>query len=242
MVTAIILVASMCFSTILLIFSYVGYWTLTIRKALAVQLYRNQALGIFGIVLVAVFYYFFDTLLGFLIPTFGNGIEGIVTIFSLSSGLFYWIDSSMLAARRSDPISRDSFHWSYLRKALWILNTAVFAYLLILDLAQPFYTFGTPLSLVPFWVTIVSGTLLLPLVARRTKDITFRRNLKWTGLFFLTLVLSYPPSPFMPDLIPLLIITAVALVSGYCLYRSVRSFVKVYENEKFRMVNDQSRV
>jgi hypothetical protein len=117
---------------------------------------------------------------------------------------------------------------------LWALNIADSAYLIILDVVAPFYTYGTPLPIIPFLVAVVSGALLLPIAGRRTKDIAFRRHLKWFGAFFLILLISYPFSVSDGLIIPLLIWTVIVLVGGYCLYRSTRSLVIVYENERFQ--------
>ena len=115
-------------------------------------------------------------------------------------------------------------------------------YLIASDVISPFYTYGTPLTLIPFWIAAVSGAVILITQGGRTKDIALRGYFKWIGLFFLTLFISYFPSVFVSDISGLLLLTALNILGGYFLYRSVRSLVAVTENEKFRALPSQSAI
>lgn len=222
----------------MLVYSYAGYWSLAIRSGLAVPVYRNQALGSFVIVIVASFTSLY-VFAGFFVSNFGNGIEGVVSVTVISLGLFYWVDASMLAARRSDPLMRDLLHWRSARKVLWAFNIVVLSYLLLLDVISPFYTYGGPLVITPFLIAVICGALLLTIVARRTAAPALRQNLRWFGLFFLSTLITYPFSagggPFAG--VPAeLILVGLGIFGGYCLLRSVRSLVEVSEDENLRAV------
>ncbi len=92
---------------------YAAYWAFVIRRALAVRLYRNQALGI-GILAIAVAL----TQVNATISNYSANYPGFLTIifpYFTTLTLFYWIDTSVQAGRRSDPLLRDTLHWKGLR-------------------------------------------------------------------------------------------------------------------------------
>ena len=223
-----------------LAYGYAAYWALMIRSALVVPLYRNRALGNFVVMIAMALLSFYEIFPSYLFdPSFGNGIEGVIILTLVSVGLFYWVDTSALTARRSDPLFRNTLHWQQVRIVLWFVILADSAYLIALDFVSPFYTYGTPLTLVPFWTVVVSGAIILIRQARRTKDVALRGSLKWSGLFFLALFASYFPSVFVTDVFALLLATALNLLGAYFLYRSVRALIEVSEKEKFRIANSQ---
>src|ERR1700733_5624912 len=99
----------------LLVLSYGAYWAFEIRRALAIRLYRSQALGI-GLLAVSVglaqLYYTGSIFYGW--PpelTFAS-------ILFFAFALFYWTNTSIRAARLSDPLLRDTFRWTRLRPLL----------------------------------------------------------------------------------------------------------------------------
>jgi len=154
-----------------IIFLYPCFWAIRIRSALAVQLYRNQALGI-------------SLISAFLI--FGT-IDNTGTIYSLAILLvFYWIDVSMAAARRSDPLLRDPIHWRSLRLVLWpIVGVGLFAS----DVSY-FYVVGgvigelTGLIEVIAYIAIpICGVALFAVASRRTRDSNLKHQIEWLGLF-----------------------------------------------------------
>src|SRR5579862_5646250 len=83
------------------IFAHSAFWALNIRRALAVPLYRNQALGLEFVILEAGF-------LSTFILFFGDNQLFIPIVWVVDFGVFYWINASMLAARRTDPLLRDT--------------------------------------------------------------------------------------------------------------------------------------
>jgi hypothetical protein len=234
-----------------LMFSYAAYWGFSIRRALYVRLYRNQALGtglvavsgvILGLGSAALFY-----------NVQGNSNPGpSATSFAILGvlTLFYWIDTSLLAARRSDPLLRDTFHWRSLRVVFWVgiilpfgLLVSVIVYLLgPLALfvpcspsvcAAPPPPWVQPVLFAPFLLTGVAGLFLL-VAARRSRDTNLKRNLRWFGLFAVSLLTSFiaeaaatsPLGPLMNVEYAGATIAAVGLLAGgYFLYRSARALV-----------------
>ncbi len=210
--------------------AYACYWGLSIRRALAIRLYRNQAMGI-----------------GLISATFG-----LVTTFTYASNgttfelaplfvavMFYWIDASVLASRRTDPLLRDTIHWKRIRIGLWaVLDVLIAGYFaaLIYSLAtgtlSPFLYIDPLIILIPF----VSAIVTLPIVSRRSKDTSLRRHLKWFALFgacalvgiLVTFLLGYISGTTIatpPSLYTNTPIMAGATIGGYCLYRSAKSLV-----------------
>ncbi|HZW54889.1 MAG TPA: hypothetical protein VFF30_01220 [Nitrososphaerales archaeon] len=103
------------------IYVYAAYWAFSARQALAVRLYRNQSLGI-GLIVLA-----FWASLGSGFTPGSAPLQLRVALIQVSFilaviVLFYWIDASLLASRRSDPLLRDTFRWSNLRIPFWIAN------------------------------------------------------------------------------------------------------------------------
>src|SRR5438132_8165890 len=98
------------------LFSYSAYWALTIRKVLMSYLYRRQALWVGGVatyfvaqsafVASAIFY----NATGFYVNLLAAAFIAVGT-----AATFVWIDSTVLVARRSDPLQSDTLHWSKLR-------------------------------------------------------------------------------------------------------------------------------
>ena len=224
--------------------SYSVYWAFSIRSALARSLYRHQALGIglvgiFGefSILVAALLFVYDL---------GSILKGVVTPLFLASGLtvvgfelalFYWIDSSILAARRSDPLLRDTFGWRRLRFLTWIL-------LIVLGIASvalpqsvfqgDFSSTGVLLGYLPVFVVVLSGAVVLPIAARRSGDATLRKHLAWFALFVAGIFLSNTPNAVQglssgqgdllaPSALSLGLQYLIGLGASYFIYRSVRS-------------------
>jgi hypothetical protein len=216
---------------------FVGaYWAYIIRHSLAVGIYRNQALGI--------------TVLGILL---GIGILASSTIrgsdpTSLFLGdlfaalpygfTFYWVDASMLAVRRADPLLRDTFKWTRTRFIFWpLLLTGLFLLLLSPFIPASLLTpleIDVALALIYFSVgaPFVFGVVLLPVLARRSGDASLPRHLRWFAFFALMLVL------FRVGLVAQLLVygsnasNSVYLTLGnilllsvaeFCLYRSARA-------------------
>jgi hypothetical protein len=179
------------------VYLYALYWAFSLRHALAVRLYRNQALGI-GLITLAIWFTLATTSLNptplQLYTVFYQG--SFVLLFIV---LFYWIDASLLAFRRIDPLLRDTFHWSKLRFPLWTVNITLWGilfsitgYAVISDdiglMNQVNTSFNNPLLnfLLPFivFIPIICAIIFLPTIAIRAKwDKPLRRHFAWFALF-----------------------------------------------------------
>jgi hypothetical protein len=213
------------------VYLYALYWALNVRHALAVRLYRNQALGI-GLITLAIWFTLGTTSLN---PTplqlytlFYQG--SFVLLFIV---LFYWIDASLLAFRRSDPLLRDTFHWSKLRLPLWTVNIAlwgilfsIIGYAVIRDdvslMNQVNTSFNNTLlnTLLPLivFIPIICAIIFLPTMAIRAKwDRTLRRHFAWFALF----------AVLLPGILTNFVgIEAVAILGiAIALYKSAKSLV-----------------
>ena len=162
--------------------------------------------------------------------------------------LYYWIDASVLAARRSDPLLRDSLYWSKIRVPLWIaiidatiIPTLIMVYIGITSDTGGLNqlnagTFGGPvvsflLDNVVFNVTVVvpiCGIIYLPVIAIRLKwDKGLRRHFLWFApVPVVVLFIFYGPLSGVPDSFVTLMISGLMLViAGYSLYRSTKALV-----------------
>jgi hypothetical protein len=195
------------------IFLFPAYWAFDIRRALAVRLYRNQALGI---ALVSV---------GFFV--FGIVVSTLVTYDLALLIIFYWLDSSVLAARRSDPLLRDTLHWTRLRIVVWALvliglGVSTAFVLINGDITYiPSDVVGMNLATLPDFAVPLVALVLLPLVARRSKDHALRRHISWFGVFA---VLQFAAILGATVLGGASYFVGFAF-GGYCLFRSARALV-----------------
>jgi hypothetical protein len=153
---------------------YTAYWALRIRHVLYSRVYREQALAV-SVACLAT---------GFLVVANDGGQQssspgfwGPVISVLVFYGLFFYVDATAKAARYSDPLLRDSLHWSKVRKVLWGFNLIFVALFILTGLFFPFIIL---VVLLPF----VTGSIVIPVVARRTRDLTLRRHLAWLAIFF----------------------------------------------------------
>ncbi len=224
------------------VFAFASYEALAIRKALAVRLYKSQALGIGLVALALILLTSFQlSVVPFLPPNtgpFGTPINYPFIYFAWLV-LFYWIDASIRAARRSDPLLRDTLRWSRVRIAVWtvmvasiILTSSIVLYQVTVTglsiFAQLHLPFGGPqgaLNLLSFFPPVIFGAIYVPLSAYRSKDPTLRRHLAWFGLFllsFVALLISFS-LPFKE--VASLAASEIIVLAGYFLYQSARSLV-----------------
>jgi len=221
----------------LLSFSYAAYWAFGIRRALALRVYRNQALGIglVAVIVVVLFLFFsltvaydFQLFLARTLTPFIAVWQG--SIVALQIVIFYWIDASLLAARRSDPLLRDTFRWSHLRILFWALLFGMIA------VNIPFYFafasgFGFVSQLIglgPVSVILISGAVILPVAALRSKDAFLRRNLAWFAVFVAVLFGSVLFGGFFSDLFQKVSEAFFSSLPGaYFLYRSIRALAPI---------------
>jgi hypothetical protein len=238
-----------------LMFSYSAYWGFSIRRALYVRVYRNQALGI-GLVAVS----FVVASLGlaaleYIIPGHVNPGPAATPYVAIEIlPLFYWIDASMLVARRSDPLLRNTLHWKRLRVVFWAGNilsigipTSIVALILgplAWHLVVPLPIAGLPsvppppppavipLILAPFLLTGLAGFLCLPIAVRRSKDANLQRSLRWFAVFGVSLLVELVgvaaeisgPLVGVEYAAPT-IFMAGNLAGGYFLYKSAKALV-----------------
>jgi hypothetical protein len=179
------------------VYLYSLYWAFSLRHVLAVRLYRNQALGI-GLITLAIWFTLGTTSLN------PNPLQLYTFIYQgsfvlLFIVLFYWIDASLLAFRRLDPLLRDTFHWNKLRLPLWTVNItlwgilfSIISYAVIRNdvslMNQINTSFNNPLLnlILPFivFIPIICAIIFLPTMAIRAKwDKPLRRHFAWFALF-----------------------------------------------------------
>lgn len=232
------------------VIAYSDFWALNIRRALAVRLYRTQALGVFLVGLAVIGYIFtWDLYNGLGIDSnlyttleilFSFAIPPIVT--------FYWIDSSVRIARRSDPLLRDVLHWKIVRVVLWAWIGVAFLSLVVAVGSSALYdamhgllnstsSSGPPalglflFLLSPIFVVAITGPIVLRRAAKWTGDRRFAKHLLWFGLFIffvlISLVAIFLPlgSGFAGSLQFQIEVAIPEIIGGYCLYKSVRWLV-----------------
>jgi hypothetical protein len=211
---------------------YAAYWAFIIRRGLSIGLYRDQALGI-GLVALSYFTFIVYTEIGF--PFATNGYPGtwLLTIFPPVAFLFYWVDTSARAARRADPLLRDSLHWSKVRSFVW---PQVLAFMISYAFAAAYnLVFGMPefeailitlVGLAAVFEMLVVGAAVLLVAAIRSGDKALRRHLGWFGFFILFAavgaIVAAATFPFHHVGLGL-ISYVVSPPAAFVLYRSARS-------------------
>jgi hypothetical protein len=180
--------------------------------------------------------YGLPSLLGF--PS--NGLEFYLASFLNGSvafaAIFYWVDASILAARRSDPLLRDTLKWTRLRPVYWavilvsfVSNIVASFYLLATVGVLPYgFTYSGPVYIV--WMVsnypvivgpALAGVVAMPIIAYRSRDMTLRRHFKWFGLGFVFFIAFFV---LLGALVSVGIAPVVTLTgTAYCMYRSARS-------------------
>jgi hypothetical protein len=225
-------------------YGYVSYASLAIRGTIAGGVYRKQALGL---ALVAIFYatnsvtsfynspQAFDiySQIGFLIDFLSFPIAFLM--------IFYWVDTSVSAARLTDPLLRDTLRWSRVRFLIWTINISAvvisLSYAAYLVLAAGGFPTNPPLSLLaiyltPAYVSVASGAAVLLVAVRRTADRTLRRHLEWFGFY---LVFIFVLGGLIGNGLGIysaewsnLVGGAANAAAAFFLYRSARSLIPLY--------------
>lgn len=214
------------------IWLYAAYWGFNVRRALAVKLYRNQALGIALIAIALI-----PDLIAHALIAFG-GRHNLVA-FSVTESFvalinFYFIDASALAGRRSDPLLRDTLHWRTVRIFVWpaVIATLIgidsfAAYLQITTVpvsAQTVSLVGALFGLVWLPVAIV----VLSITAFRSKDPRLHSHFAWFAVY---VALSYLPTLFGNEAVVISPLANAGLLNvglafeGFSLYMSARALV-----------------
>jgi len=200
---------------------YAAYWAFTIRRALVVRIYRNQALwlGVLCVVLAGT---------GWGLYTNNTIISNTSNVFSVVEilGLFALADSSIRVARRSDPLLRSILQWEKVRIPVWIALGALTILLVTTGLVVIGYFVGLIILL-----GFPTATALL-IGARRSGDPLLQRDLKWLGVFLLCVVATVIV-PFLEsglfsadDIIysyPAIPGIVIDILAAYALYRTARS-------------------
>jgi hypothetical protein len=217
------------------VFAYGAYWAMTIRRVLMNYVYRKQA---FWAGLVAI--YFVAQSIFIALALLYNQASFYVNLIAagfIAAGfvvIFIWIDSTIIVARRSDPLQRNTLRWSGLRYFIAITTTIGLFFNLVFNViyASPsspsFDLLGSP-PLVGFIGTLLLlGAVALLLSAKRSGDLTLRRHLKWFGLgaalLFLSGQVGSPWAKISPGSIFIPMVTySIFAVAAYCFYRSSKS-------------------
>ena len=222
--------------------SFAAYWAIRVWKALAIRVYRKAAFGVALIATLLALTEVVNTVSAYLVygsPFEAIGQGGYGIFFLLLAALFYYVDASVLASRRSDPRVRNTLHWSKLRILLWIgtLPAAVLvvvANVIMLVTTGPNISGPPPASLAiilfsGLFIPPISGAIVLPIASRRTADQSLRKQLKWFALFAasifvfnLFLTNSVPSQP-----LALLLNYLGSALGAYCLYRSVSALAPI---------------
>ncbi|MDG6910411.1 MAG: hypothetical protein JRN08_08590 [Nitrososphaerota archaeon] len=235
-------------AAIILGYGYAASSAFQIRRRLSGDLYRKQGLGI-SLATVLFGAFALSTALEALYKTF-NALE-LISTWAIFWGAFYWIDASIRAARLSDPLLRDTFHWRRLGTFLWAytLGGPIAVTILVIaakatgyniaasqQFTNPVISFlglyGVVFS--PFLVVFFSGVFVLPLVARRSADTQLKRHLSWFVLYAATVLALFVLSPSNATTEFNLDQSAVLAIAAYFLYKSARSLVPIYAVDRRR--------
>jgi hypothetical protein len=218
------------------IYAFTAYWAFSVRSALAVPVYRRQAAGT-GVLALTIWASLYITfvLSGFSDLRLADG--AVVFAFTVPLlAFFYFCDVSMRAARRADPLLRDTLGWSKLRIPLWIIIAISFGIIylwtgyaivddnlaLLNQLNSGNFTSAIMalafnyLTLVPF-----AGIIFVVSAAIRTKwDRVLRYHLTWVAVALALVFYGFEIN------IPGTYVIVFLLVS-YFLYRAARSLAPV---------------
>ncbi|MDA4118051.1 MAG: hypothetical protein OK455_06880 [Thaumarchaeota archaeon] len=217
------------------LFIYGAYWAFAIRRAFAAPIYRRQAswVGAIG-AYFGVFFLLVVVLTALGVKSLNEntpvGAGGAAFIYVGVVMFFVWIDSTMRVSRRSDPLLRNTLHWSTLRWFLGFLTIVgtLFAVIFNGGFALAFFR-DSPLY-GPVGAVLLLGAIALIRSASRSADAVLRRHLKWFGMFSIflwatsTTVSELASHDLVgdPELLQVFSLIVFAL-SAYFLYRSAKS-------------------
>jgi hypothetical protein len=240
----------------LLIFAYPAYWAFSIKRSLPVRIYKNQALGIglasisLGVLSASapIPIYFF--------PNNISIVDGVFYPLQLAGFLMllYWVDSTILANRRSDPLLRDTLKWNKIRFLFWALaiyaSITILAYLMYSEITQDslylnqlFSNIGSGTGsqnpILGISVALLYGPLFfiicllyIPAMAIRSRrNLSVIRYLKWASVaivvFFVIAVFFEPPGPIPFTYSDDIVLLVMYPLVSFLLYKSVRSLIPV---------------
>jgi len=227
-----LLLALLRYIVVLAVLLYAAYWAFAIRRALIGRIYRNHALWLGVLCIVALFYY--TSLLlypgSWISPSISNPfVKAFETLLVNAPWapliLFAFIDSTVPILRRSDPLLRSLLRWGELRLVIWLLLFALLS--IYLAIASNFtVAWFVLLSLV---VAAIPGAAALLIGGKRTMDMVLRESMKWVGVGVLCLLLGSILISVIETLLGLAgwkaspLGNVVWVLLGYALYRSARS-------------------
>ncbi len=230
------------------LFTYSAYRAIVVRRALFVRLYRNQALwvGSYGVYWALIFLglgsleVLYDENPSFVT---GTNLPAYLLFAGLYIGLvlgFLWIDATMMVARRSDPLLRDTLRWTRMRLVLWgVIAVGIFVGLGYIGPQAVTAAGGNPLlELVEFYqgnsvvfaIIGVTSFIALIMAGSRTKDIIFRKQVIALGVYVAVLlaqgltsfVYTYFSSGALNETFGLLVSAPVTLINTLSLIRTSR--------------------
>ena len=227
---------------------YATYWAFSIRRPLRVHLYRRQAFGIGFLVLAIWVVLGVFISIGLNVSTPMATLEQFSAFYFLFFVLFYWIDSSVLASRRSDPLLRDTLQWSKVRIFLWasIIITTLIPLVILIDVIGTSNsalfdqmnngTLGGPVisNLLggvvlnyPIVIPIV-GLIYLPVISIRSKwDRNLRMHFIWFVPASLGDLLIFFGIP-VPESVSVVLDPLILIGMCYALYRSAKALVPLH--------------
>ncbi|MDA4127663.1 MAG: hypothetical protein OK452_10775 [Thaumarchaeota archaeon] len=247
------LAAGVLIGATILGYGYVTYAALAIRRTIAGGVYRKQALGL---ALVAVLYALNATTSYYSSLTLDiYSLLGFLSFPLAFVMIFYWVDKSALAARLTDPLLRDTLHWSKVRYLIWTINISAviisFAYTVYIgQLVLGSLSTNPPLFLLviflsPAYLSVSSGAVVLFVAVRRTADRTLKKHLEWFGFY---LVFIFVLGGLVGNGLSIYSVEWSNLFGGaanaagaFFLYKSAKSLIHIYsfsdeEANRFRTV------
>lgn len=234
------LAAGVLIGATILGYGYVTYAALAIRRTIAGGVYRKQALGL---ALVAVLYALNATTSYYSPRTLDiYSLLGFLSFPLAFVMIFYWVDKSALAARLTDPLLRDTLHWSRVRFLIWTINisaviisfsyTAYVGQLVLGSLSTNPPLFLLVIFLTPAYLSVSSGAVVLLVAVRRTADRTLKRHLEWFGFY---LVFIFVLAGLIGNGLAIYSVEwsnvfggAANAAGAFFLYKSARSLITLY--------------
>jgi hypothetical protein len=226
-----------------IIWIFAAYWAFDIRKALSTNLFRNQALGMglvaIGWLLVNAVYTFGGTATAYSFAALAE----VVAPLTATALTLYWVDSSIFAAQRTDPLQRNTMRWREARWVLWLTFGLLIALTIMVEYAPPLSAWQ-PVWLGTLWFPsfLIPVVILAAVFARsvmRSKDRTLRRHLKWFGLslagFLATILAAGTIITNLGGITSDATFSSGFTVFAYCIYRSAKSLAPLERMDKSAM-------
>jgi len=217
---------------------YIAYTAIAISRTLSNMVYRNQARGLAAVEIILVIVVIWGAIsfsTTYVLTDIENAVQLLGTWFAFFIGFYYFIDASIGAARQTDPLFRDTLHWTRVRLAFWAYDIGA-AILFTIAAAVGSYNYGNGGSLaffqasIPLLIIVYSGAVVLPVAIRRSKDKVLKRQLSWFALWMTCLAIFFV-APYLISNAPIVAGLVVFLAGAYPLYRSATSLVPLYNFE-----------